>query len=272
MGFVILILLTFFSHSVFCQNVTPFDFLEASKAMNKSNMALNKINGTFGGQKEKNCTQILGPQGEGILSCSVRESDFDDSVILKIDYSPSTFPAEIKQQMPLEFIKFTEKKNVSCVFRFNLDNDNQQMLGRIAEQQVKNASYGDDFGKTHGLAIGISCISADGLSSAYTYSTELYSDPDRMSGQREASGNVSMKQKFTSENIFSLIQDNINQNKVTYWKKGIGFINTSEKKKWGFLQSTGQQEGFMTKLIQLKKVKPTIMFMKMAVKIAGIPL
>ena len=118
------------------------------------------------------------------------------------------------------------------------------MLGRRAEKQIDNDAYGDDFGRTHGLELALSCSSEDGISQTFSYSTELYSDPDRKSAYMMDSGNVTMKQKFTSENIFTFLQDNINQGKATYWKRGVGFINLSDKKKWNLLQSTGQQEWF----------------------------
>ncbi len=247
--FLLLLIIPF---SLYAQNHTPFDFLEASRAANKVNESLNQINGRYGGQPAKNCSRINGPEGEGILTCSVRDEDFDNSLILKINYTPETLPSELKEKFSPEFNKKTENKKINCVFRFTLTNDNQQMLGRMSEQKAKNDSYGDDFGRTHSLGVGISCLSEDGINSVYTYSTELYSNPDIYTAQREASGNISVKQKFTSENIFSLIKDNINQNKATYWKKGVGFINLSQKDKWGFLQSTGQQKWFHNKINSIR--------------------
>lgn len=242
-----------FSGVTFAQEATPFDFLEASKSLMKTSAKLGGINGSYGGYREPDCAEKVTTTGETYMSCSVRETDFDNNLIIKADYTPATFPAQLKAKLPLDFAQKIETKNVSCLFTFSMSNDNQQMLGRRAEQHVKNSTYGDDFARTHGLGVGLSCLSEDGITSSYTYSTELYSNPDRTSAQREASGNVSMNQRFTSENIFALIQDNINQNQVSYWKQGVGFINLSEKKKWGALQSTGQQDWFHERINSIKQ-------------------
>ena len=41
-----------------------------------------------------------------------------------------------------------------------------------------------------------------------------------------------------------MVQDNINQGRATYWKRGVGFINLSQKRKWGLLQADGQQQWY----------------------------
>lgn len=64
-----------------------------------------------------------------------------------------------------------------------------------------------------------------------------------------------MQQNFTAENVIQFVQDNIQQNKATFWKRGIGFINLSEKDKWGILQSTGQQNWFHG---LMNKIKPGV--------------
>jgi hypothetical protein len=244
----------FFSLLCFAQETTPFDFLEANRQLMKSNQALSRLNGSYSGNGSNDCVEKVGLTGETYMSCAVKEVDFDDTLILKINYTPSSFPSDLKKMLPPDFTQKIEKKNVSCVFNVDLGNDNQQMLGRKAEQHIKNsAEFGDDFFRTHKLGVGINCVSEDGINSSYVYSTELYSDPDRLSAQRLANGNVGMKQHFTSENIFALIQDNINQNGVSYWKQGLGFINLSQKKKWGLLQSTGQQEWFHERMNAIKR-------------------
>lgn len=241
-----------FSLPTFAQETTPFDFLAASKSLMKTSAKLGGLNGSYGGYREPDCAEKVAETGETYMSCSVRETDFDNNLIIKADYTPATFPPELKAKLPPDFSQKIEKKNVSCIFTFSMINDNQQMLGRRAEQHVKNSTYGDDFSRTHGMGGGLSCLSEDGITSSYSYSTELYSDPDRLSAQRQPTGNVSMNQRFTSENIFALVQDNINQNQVTYWKQGVGFINLSEKKKWGALQSTGQQQWFHERINSIK--------------------
>lgn len=221
--------------------VTPFDFIEASRKANEAQRALSKLNSKqYYGEK---CETIHTTNGEAVATCTVRPEDYQVP-ILKIDYAPNEIPAVIQKQLPEKFIQDTQNKKVSCVYRFKMANDNQILLGRGLDKNENRNIYGDDFYRTHGLDVGISCASADGISNAFVYSTELYSDPDRSSARETREGNVSMKQKFTSENIFSVIQDNINQGNVTYWKRGVGFINLSDKKKWGLLQSTGQQEWF----------------------------
>lgn len=241
--FIYFIGLVCFNLNAFSQ-VTPFDFLEASRKANETVHVLQKLNSRYGVGVSDSCETLKSTNGEAVATCSIKDSDYQVP-ILKMDYELATLPVQIQEALPAQFIKDTQGKKISCIYRFGLTNDNQQMLGRGAEKNSAKANrYGDDFGRTHGMNIGISCASADGLSNAFTYSTELYSDPDRYSAQKLPNGNVSMRQKFTSENIFMLLQDDINKGKVTYWKRGVGFINLSEKKKWGLLQSTGQQEWF----------------------------
>jgi hypothetical protein len=235
-----LIIVLFFSNIALAQQNTPFDMIEASKLALQSDQALKKINGSGHASK---CETLKSTNGEAVTTCSVDDADYE-TPILKMDYDVGEVPAEIKAQLPDQFVNDTKDKKISCVYRFKISNDNQQMLGRSEKKSIQNNKYGDDFGRTHGMDVGVSCVSNDGISNAFTYSTDLYSDPDRMTAKRLANGNVSMKQKFTSENIFALLQDNINQGKVTYWKRGVGFINLSEKKKWGLMQSTGQQEWY----------------------------
>ncbi len=235
-------LLFLFSLSAFAQNATPFDMIEASRLANEAAKKMQNFNSQIGISAPTKCETVKSSNGESVATCSLKEEDFN-TPILKIDYEANEIPAEIKAALPEQFVKDTQGKKTSCVYRFKLSNDNQQMVGRIAEGSRLNQNlYGDDAGRTHGLDVGVSCASADGISSAFTYSTELYSDPNKYSEQKLSDGNYKMKQKFTSENIFAILQDNINQGKVTYWKRGVGFINLSEKKKWGLLQSTGQQE------------------------------
>lgn len=221
--------------------VTPFDFIEASRKANEAQRKISRINTkNYYGDK---CETVRSSNGEAVAVCTVEPDDYR-TPILKIDYAANEIPVSIQKQLPDKFIQDTQNKKVSCVYRFKLSNDNQILLGRGLDKNENRNIYGDDFTRTHGLDVGISCASADGVSNAFVYSTELYSDPDRSTARENREGNVSMKQKFTSENIFAVIQDNINQGNVTYWKRGVGFINLSDKKKWGLLQSTGQQEWF----------------------------
>lgn len=241
-GLLFLILLSVLTSTAYAQH-TPFDFLEASRTANEVDRTLSKLNGLNGLNNSK-CETLTGANGESVASCSVLPDDYETPII-KADYAAGEVPQLVKENLPAQFVADTENKKISCVYRFSLSNDNQQMLGRLAEKRsIQNNIYGDDFGKTHGLDVGVSCKSADGISNAFTYSTDLFSNPDRSSAQRLDSGNVSMNQKFVSENIFALLQDNKNQNKLTYWKRGFGFINMSEKDKWGAMQSTGQQRWF----------------------------
>jgi len=242
--FSILFLTSFATLQAHAQANTPFDFLEASRKANEADRALQKLNSTFGKlAPAPHCDKVSSVNGETVMSCALKPEDYSTPIV-KIDYDVDKIPTLIKEQLPDTFLKDVFGKKVSCVYRFKMQNDNQQMLGRKAEQGLQNNKYGDDFGRTHGVDVGVSCASADGLSTAFTYSTDLYSNPDRKSAYRMDSGNVHMKQKFTSENIFALVQDNINQGNATYWKRGVGFINLSDKKKWGLLQSTGQQQWF----------------------------
>ncbi len=217
------------------ENITPFEFKDAYRKFSR----LEKLNGKSNGS----CESVKSTSGDEVMSCSIKDSDYQ-APIVKLDFEAGKIPAEITSKLPEKFLDETKGKKVSCLFRMKMENDNQQMIGRRSTDPVLNNKYGDDFGRTHGLDVGLSCASEDGISQAFSYSTELFSKPDLSSAVNTASGIVTMKQRFTSENIFTFLQDNINQGKATYWKRGVGFINLSEKKKWDLLQSTGQQEWF----------------------------
>lgn len=236
--------LIFFQINAWAQNNTPFDFLEA----NRSLRAAGKFTGFVPSQnspKVEECHPVQSDEGETVMSCAIEEKDYNDSVILKNEYTAGKIPPQIEASLPAAFRLEAKKKNVSCVFRFKSTNDNINLLGCKDKDRIQRAKKcGDDFGYTHGLSTAISCATEDGISTTFSYSTDLYSSPDLDSMKMDADGTNHLKQKFTSENIFGILQDSINQNKVTYWKRGIGFINLSEKNKWGLMQSTGQQEWF----------------------------
>lgn len=242
-----------FSISASCFAEMPsgeqFDFIKASQAANQ----LQKFNGTIGASSTQRdqCVPLRGANGESMMSCSVPDEEIDNNVIVKApEYAEGEIPDSVKAILPPEFVQDVEKKKVSCIFNFRLQNDNQQMIGcRGALSGPKGTmtqgeKCGDDWGNTHGLKVGVSCTSADGLSQTFTYSTDLFSDPNLASSWKDKNGVRHMDQKFISENIFSYIQDNANEGKLSYWKRGIGFVNLSSKKKWGLMQSTGQQEWF----------------------------
>jgi hypothetical protein len=221
--------------------VTPFDFLEASRKANEVDQKLRNFNGP---NLSASCQTLKSKDGQAVASCSIQSEDFNVPIV-KVDYSENQLPDPIKEVLPLDFIKDTKNKKISCIYRFQLRNDNQQMFGRSGQRNTsENMFYGDDLGRTHGMDVGVSCASADGVSNAFVYSTDLYTKVVPGSSRPLPDGNYSRKINFTSENIFALLQDNINQNKVTYWKRGVGFINLTEQKKWGLLQSAGQQEWF----------------------------
>ncbi len=231
----------------YSQQITPFDFLAASRAANK----ISKFNGVVGtGLKDANaCHTLQAENGTSVVTCAIEPSDYTDSVITKVEFKSGKIPLELQKNLPPEFIREAQNKNVSCVIRLKMINDNRGALGckdrsTGITNNDKNAECGDDFGLTHGMSVGVGCQTADGISNTYSYSTDLYSNPNLKSEKIDHDGTTHLNQKFTSENIFSWMQDNINQGNATYWKRGVGFINLSEKKKWGFGQSTGQQEWF----------------------------
>ncbi|WP_165803953.1 Ig-like domain-containing protein [Limnohabitans planktonicus] len=245
------IIFSILSFNVFAQ-VTPFDFIEASKKMNQAERALQNLNSKKNyGEK---CETIQTSSGEAVATCAVLPEDYK-KLIVKIEYPADQIPDLMQKQITKKFVQDVKNKKLSCIYRYIQSNDNQVMVGRgLNPDKNENLNiYGDDFYRTHGLAVGISCASEDGISNSFGYSTELYSDPDLSTGRGTTEGNVSMNQKFTSENIFSFIQDNINKGNFTYWKRGVGFINLSDKKKWGLLQSTGQQQWFHNVLNRVSK-------------------
>lgn len=225
-----------------------FDLVETNRAANE----FAKFKGTVGSSSAPSCVPIRGSQGDSVMSCSVPDSEIDKNVILKTNEFPEgKIPPQIQAVLPKQFVKDVEKKKVTCVFNFRTINDNQQMIGCKGENQNRNPAAktsgekcGDDWGRTHGLQIGLSCQSADGLSQTFTYSTDLFTDPNRNSRYVDDKGISHMDQKFVSENIFAYVEDNMKQGKFSYWRRGVGFINLSSKEKWGFMQSTGQQKWF----------------------------
>lgn len=225
------------------QQNTPFDFLEASRKAIEADRALQKINSTFGRlTAAPNCDKVTSVNGETVMSCSLKPEDYNTPIV-KIDYDADKIPEKLKPHLPVHFVNDVRGKKVSCVYRFKIQNDNQ--LGRgVNLEGPERSRYGDDYGNTHGMDTSVSCASEDGVSNAFIYSTTLFSNPDASTLVQLPNGNASLKQTFTSENVFEWIQDDINQGKATYWKVGAGFINHSGQKKWGLLQSTGQQQWF----------------------------
>lgn len=237
-------LIMLFQVSAWAQDNTPFDFLTAHKSMK----TFSKFSGSVSAAetaKAQQCEVVNGNEGESVLSCAIEDADYDNSVIVKNDYKKGELPPEIQAGLSESFNKDAQKKNVSCVFRFKTTNDNRQLLGcKYPTSEETREKCGDDYYRTHSVNVGVNCSTDDGLTTSFSYGTELYSDPVMGSAYRDVRGVTHMKQKFTSENIFGVLQDNINKGEVTYWKRGVGFINLSEKKKWGLGQSTGQQEWF----------------------------
>jgi len=220
---------------------TTFDLYQASQLAQAVTSNLNKINPIVS-QPFKSCNNVSSPSGEVVAECSIKDEDYKYPIV-KIDYdSTQSLPPELKSSLSDKFIKENEGQKISCVFRFKMINDNLQLPGQ--KRDTNQDPIGDDRGYTHGSEVGVSCLSVDGQSTAFSYSTDLYTEPDFNSKQWQKNGHLGLKQKFTAENIFSLVQDNINQGRATYWKRGVGFINLSQKRKWGLLQADGQQQWY----------------------------
>jgi len=225
-----------------------FDVMKINQSLTQS----QRFSGVVQSLQPPACSPISGANGESIMSCAVPEEEIDRNVIVKTpEFAEGEIPSAIKTVLPPEFVRDVEKKKVTCVFNFRMVNDNKQMLGCNGPMdstdpnvKTKGDKCGDDWGYTHGVKMGLSCISADGLAQTFTYSTDLFTDPNRATYWKDDKGISHMDQKFVSENIFSYIEDNANQGKLSYWRRGVGFVNLSTKKKWGLMQSTGQQEWF----------------------------
>lgn len=220
----------------------PFSFIEANRLANEASGRLNKLNG-FTNSNSSCGQEKVDLYGNVTMQCEIKESDDSKSPILKLDYEPGKIPSPIRQILPQEFIDDTKNKKVSCLFRFKTLNDNTGA----------GIKHGDDFGRTLQTEVGVSCTTMDGLTSVYTYSTELFSKGDQNSKALQPNGTTKMNQTFTSENIFSYMQDNIQKGKTSYWRAGVGFINLSQKNKWGIFQSTGQQHFVHNILNQISK-------------------
>lgn len=185
---------------------------------------------------ESICSENITLTGKIVTSCKINEKSYANSLILKIDYQNTrVVPALIKQQLPPDFIRQSGQQNISCLYRMKFTNDN------IAGIQKLNLKDGNDYGRTHGVEFGASCFTQDGLNHSFIYSTDLFTERMKDTYWNQHS---SKDVNFTSENIFTYLQDNIRQGKASYWKRGVGFINLTNKLKWDLAQSTGQQMWF----------------------------
>lgn len=177
---------------------------------------------------------------DAVVGCSATAEDYSKSVIGKIDFAPDKIDPRLNSIVSEDFRKDAKGKKVSCIIIFNMTNDDKQMLG------VKGsaADTGDDAGHTHGLGLSLNCTTEDGISKTFSYDAQLYSQPEFQNGQSVVQPDGRIKQKIISETIFAFLQDNINQGKLTYWKRGVGFINVTDQQKLGPLSPANQQQWF----------------------------
>ena len=78
--------------------VTPFDFIEASRKANEAQRTLSRLNAKqYYGEK---CETLSSSTGEAVATCTLRAEDYN-TPILKIDYAPNEIPLVIKNQLPV---------------------------------------------------------------------------------------------------------------------------------------------------------------------------
>ena len=245
---ILFILFIFLNQKSFAQKAAVFrstlqDSLEMATFLNHLNPAMKSggLNGEISDSK-KNC--IPSQAQTALLICPVLSSEVDKSLVVAQSYPVGQFPEILKKQLRPDFFEQFSKKNTFCAFQFKMKNDNQQMIGRRGHSQSANLKLGDDFGDTHQIETQVSCTTEDGISTVFLYSTDLFTKPELSQTTRSDDGTYHLKQTFTTENIFALLQDNKKQNQLMYWKQGVGLINLTDEKRGGFWQATGQQSWF----------------------------
>lgn len=225
-----------FALTAHAQHDSPFDTASVARGLSKVTTLkddMTKLNAP------SRCQPFNKNDPNTMVACSSPDEDVDNSVITKVEFEPGKIDPRLNDVIPEEFRKDTKDKKTACIIRFKMMNDNKEMIGMNQEQ-----GSGDDVGRTHSLGLSVSCSSEDGLSKTFSYDSELYTNPEMANGKFVRDSENRVKQKFVSETVFAFVQDNINQGKATYWKRGFGFINKTDKKTFGPLSSANQQEWF----------------------------
>ena len=92
----------FLSHYLVAQeNLTPFDFIEASRKYNQ----LSALNGTT----PQRCLPVVSSQGEQILSCAIKDTDYD-APVMKLDFPANEIPVALAGQLSDQFKEETKNK------------------------------------------------------------------------------------------------------------------------------------------------------------------
>lgn len=221
------------------QQASPIDMATLTRglsAVNTVNTDMTKLN------VPDRCPSSNNPGATvPVVGCGTQPEDFNNTVVTKIDFEPGKIDPRLKGIISEQFIKDTKDKKTSCLITLELQNDNKELLGFPSDAL---GGPGDDMAKTHKLGVNVSCTSEDGLSKTFSYDSTLFSERVKENGFNAYTADDKARQKFISETVFSVVQDNIKQNKLTYWKRGVGFINVTDKKTMGPLSSANQQEWF----------------------------
>jgi hypothetical protein len=105
---------------------------------------------------------------------------------------------------------------------------------------------GDDFGYTHGSSLDMAKTFKNGKTIKINGQSHLYTQYDRENWFRQFDdpdndGKRSTPFKFTNEAILKITADNIQQQKLLYWKTGVGWTKLDNKNWRSILTGSGQQ-------------------------------
>ena len=151
-------------------------------------------------------------------------------------------PKEIQQNIPGQ--NFESSENVFLIIGFPNDNKGFGLWGLIFKND------GDDFGDSHGSSVTIGKRNKEGTTFTLNGITNVFSSYtgvsriDTPSGKWEEGvrpSDVYLQQYFTNESMINILVDNVQKNKLLYYKAGAGWIQLDSKNHTGLLKATGQQ-------------------------------
>lgn len=166
------------------------------------------------------------------------EEQNDSSIIavIRLDYdSLDVVPPEIKKTTAIDKT-LLPNKGISVYVSLTNDFNFLRVVG------LKNKA--DDFGETHGTNAAVSGYLPNGLQLTFDASTKLYTKPIEGTVKKINSGEFSVDQYFTNENMIRFVLDNIKANKAYYWKAEMGWQQLSSVLTTDLSSASRQQEVF----------------------------
>ncbi len=233
-----LLILILFSFSAYAQ-IDPVQLVDFKGALDSIN------DQTLSVSCEKSKT-LETEVAQKIVKCDsespvVKKDDFTTFQVNNLEFKD--LPEEIQKHIPG---KVHETAKLSLAI--SLPNDNK-LMGLWG---VLFSGDGDDFGATHGTALNIRSTRNNGVTYTLNAETNLFTrelkkkflvDEELISRSSKPSGSrVIFEQNFTNESLINLVVDNIQKDKVLFYKVGFGWIQLDSKNSNGLLRATGQQQ------------------------------